>query len=187
MKFVLGFMVMLVCVQICEQMLFSKIMDISIRPRPRRTHGHRVIIHRNRSDSPRCVFYHSVKCGGGWLRFSRRRCMKIFAKANFKTAKFVCRRNGAKVVSVHNARQNRELTCLTYQHFRRRVQAWIGATREGHGWRWSDHSRFSYTSWMKGEPNNWRTSECTTTNYKRYGMWADTPCGKRYHVVCVKG
>ncbi|XP_075996031.1 C-type lectin lectoxin-Lio2-like [Genypterus blacodes] len=183
MKFVLGFMVMLVCVQISESGLGSLFVAYHHHRPPRRHFRPRPY-----NPIPECSRYRRLfSCGAGWVKYGRRLpCMKIFGYANFKTAQAICHRHRAKLVSVHNWTENRRLTCLTYRHFQKIVPVWIGLVREGHGWRWTDGSRFHYKHWMKGEPNNWRTGRCVTTNFMHHGRWDDTRCEGRHPVVCFK-
>ena len=67
--------------------------------------------------------------------------------------------------------------------------AWIGGTDAGQEgkWRWVDGSKFSWTKWYPGEPNNLRGDEhCMHLlgNAWVKNVWNDTPCQRQYMYIC---
>ena len=81
---------------------------------------------------------------------------------------------GCSLAPIHNKDEQDEIIALFSDAIDERI--WIGATRTGPpptDWEWSDGSRFSYTNWLEGEPNNLNRGED--------GALMDTrPIGKRY-------
>ena len=73
--------------------------------------------------------------------------------------------------------------------------AWLGGsdmTKEG-TWRWDDGSKFSWTKWFPGEPNNHGGGQdcllLVQDLWKTWGrsdqdMWDDGTCTKKFAYVC---
>ena len=72
--------------------------------------------------------------------------------------------------------------------------AWIGGTDLGQErkWRWVDGSKFAWTKWHSGEPNNSGGDEhCmqflgTAWNQVK-NNWNDVACHRKYMAVCKIG
>ncbi|GLD50606.1 galactose-specific lectin nattectin-like protein [Lates japonicus] len=68
-----------------------------------------------------------------------------------------------------------------------RLHTWIGghdAVREG-TWMWSDGTKFDYTRWSIGEPNNYGTEHCIEMNWGG-NYWNDNKCHYGKPFVCAK-
>uniref|UniRef100_A0A3B5MF74 C-type lectin domain-containing protein n=1 Tax=Xiphophorus couchianus TaxID=32473 RepID=A0A3B5MF74_9TELE len=65
---------------------------------------------------------------------------------------------------------------------------WVGgydAVTEGQ-WMWSDGSKFDYTSFAIGQPDNIQQSQhCLEMNYIVY-KWNDRPCNQPWPFICAK-
>ncbi|PWA26367.1 hypothetical protein CCH79_00020837, partial [Gambusia affinis] len=71
----------------------------------------------------------------------------------------------------------------------RNVPSWVGgfdSVEEGE-WFWSDGSKFWFTNWRPGGPNNDGGFEhCIIINYNEEEFMADEECTKVFPFVCAK-
>lgn len=78
-----------------------------------------------------------------------------------------------------------------YRLSREKEMFWIGLNdraREGK-FVWSDGSRYNYSLWSKGEPNNYRKKEdCVVINYTKNneGRWNDWNCAAKEKFICSR-
>ena len=61
--------------------------------------------------------------------------------------------------------------------------SWIGGSdkRKEGDWVWSDNSKWSYTNWAPGQPDNKTGEDCLLTEN---GMWLDTSCDRNHTFMC---
>ena len=93
----------------------------------------------------------------------------------------------ANLASIHSQAEHDKLLKLLKQSDV--TIAWIGGTDAGQEgkWRWVDGSKFSWTKWYPGEPNNLRGDEhCMHLlgNAWVKNVWNDTPCQRQYMYIC---
>ncbi|XP_078674702.1 C-type lectin lectoxin-Lio2-like [Branchiostoma floridae x Branchiostoma belcheri] len=119
-----------------------------------------------------------------------------------------CRRLGAHLASVLDDEESRFITHLISDVDNRLV--WLGLTREAPSspdgrWMWTDGSRYSYTNWAPGEPNNGLTADgpmgeqCAGARPRastgfwekllrtagKNGQWNDRNCQHRHPYICM--
>lgn len=93
------------------------------------------------------------------------------------------------IASINDAKEQLRINSIIDSQFRNE-RIWIGANdmqREGH-FQWSDGTRFAYTNWSSGEPNNKgaRTPEnCVEMLPRSYGRsWNDVACTYSQAFLC---
>ncbi|XDV32058.1 hypothetical protein PO909_002955 [Leuciscus waleckii] len=123
-------------------------------------------------------------CPAGWINFGLR-CYKYFSHStNWITAERNCLSLGGNLASVHNKLENDFLLSLLTSSTR----SWVGAhdgVQEGQ-WLWSDGTKFFYTNWCPGEPND-QHENCLEINWTSNHCWNNAPCSASKSYVCVKG
>ena len=100
-----------------------------------------------------------------------------FATSTWTAAEATAQLLGTHLVSIADAEEN-EWVRTTFGTFNGAAQRiWIGATDEGSEgqWRWSDGSRFAFTNWNSGEPNNAGNTEHYAEMLGLQGTWNDMP------------
>ncbi|XP_052691234.1 galactose-specific lectin nattectin-like [Crassostrea angulata] len=124
-----------------------------------------------------------IACKHGWKRYGDH-CYHLFrAKMNWFEAQIFCRKQGASLIQINNAGENRWLT----KNFPN-VPYWIDFTDNGTEGKWVTLStgRSEYTSWDRGQPDNWRGNQnCAYNNFrKRAGRWDDGGCKAKFQAMC---
>ncbi|XP_064415760.1 galactose-specific lectin nattectin-like [Latimeria chalumnae] len=126
-----------------------------------------------------------------WKRYGNL-CLKFFkVPLNFHRAKKHCENivQGGRLVSIHSAFQNRKIIQLIQNEAGSCPRTWIGGYRQlfKKSFYWLDGSRWNYSNWAPGEPNNFFFFEnCLEMNYPHTGAWNDIRCWYRKPFVCEK-
>ena len=114
-------------------------------------------------------------CPSGWkYNPSNHKCYRYFSSAmTWTDARNNCRRyGGGELASVPDSGTNSFITSLTTS------LAWIGGYRKYSGqnvWGWTDGSRWTYSRWYSGEPNNAGGAQnVIVINFIKTGYWDDT-------------
>ncbi|MEQ2240887.1 hypothetical protein ILYODFUR_019678 [Ilyodon furcidens] len=131
----------------------------------------------------------SGSCSPGWSRL-KGRCYHVFP---IPTTWFRAQRNcgsmQAHLASIHDFEVNYQLLRLITAAGQRRSEVWIGGSdlrRERH-WYWVDGTRFGYTNWCRGEPNNFFSKQhCLQMNYSRSRCWDDEDCNYPKPFICAR-
>ncbi|XP_036959346.1 galactose-specific lectin nattectin-like [Acanthopagrus latus] len=127
-------------------------------------------------------------CRPGWTRFGSRSFIVQCRKLTAADAELNCIRRGGNLASIHNIRYHNWIRGLVRRTCGSNEFTWIGlsdAIQEGK-WLWTDGSKFVFSRWGRGEPNNQGGKEhCTHINF-REDYWNDVPCNLRYPSVCVR-
>ncbi|XP_063077513.1 ladderlectin-like [Engraulis encrasicolus] len=126
-------------------------------------------------------------CPWGWLRYDNR-CFKfVSTKRTWAESERYCVMMGGNLASVHNMDEYYFVQDLVRTHTHDTPHTWIGgcdAAQEGL-WLWSDGSRFDYTHWSTGQPDNAGGAEhCLEINYGGSLRWNDGPCKVVLPSVC---
>ncbi|XP_031417445.2 ladderlectin-like [Clupea harengus] len=96
------------------------------------------------------------------------RCFKFVSTARaWAESERHCVAMGGNLASVHSIDEYSFIQDLIREHTDGTPRTWIGgydAVQEGL-WFWSDGSRFDYTNWYPGEPNNSGSEHCIEMNF----------------------
>uniref|UniRef100_UPI003D9E6012 ladderlectin-like n=1 Tax=Halichoeres trimaculatus TaxID=147232 RepID=UPI003D9E6012 len=114
------------------------------------------------------VLAFSGGCPGGWARYHDRCFLYVGTMKTWALAERHCQALGGNLASVHNDAEDSFIKELIHMVTNEFPRTWIGgsdAQQEGI-WLWSDGSRFTFTNWCSGQPNNlsWR-QHCIERNF----------------------
>jgi len=126
-------------------------------------------------------------CESGWKYLGQtKKCYKFISTATFwtdagKTCKSATNSTTANLASVHDITTFNFLKTLT------KSRAWLGGFRVTvtSAWQWTDGSKWSYSNWEHGEPNNYggQNEKYVLMNHD-FGAWADFPNKQKYGAMC---
>uniref|UniRef100_A0A096M7H6 C-type lectin domain-containing protein n=1 Tax=Poecilia formosa TaxID=48698 RepID=A0A096M7H6_POEFO len=123
-----------------------------------------------------------------WFSFEGR-CYKYFgSRVTWGEAELQCVSEGANLVSIHSLNEHNFVNFLIKNFDPTRSQTWIGLTdmhKEG-GWIWSDGSKYRFSLWSPGQPDNDSGNEhCGHTNYGSNFYWNERVCSNTFAFVCA--
>uniref|UniRef100_A0A3B3V3J2 C-type lectin domain-containing protein n=1 Tax=Poecilia latipinna TaxID=48699 RepID=A0A3B3V3J2_9TELE len=136
-----------------------------------------------RPSSPRS----SPACPSGWTKYGNR-CFYFYnSQMNWASAESDCISLGANLASIHSSSEHSFLKALVRSKKGSYQRTWVGGHDEG-VWLWSDGSKFDYTKWGSGEPNNLGGKEhCMEINLKGSALYInDEPCTTSSFFICAK-
>ncbi|XP_042564543.1 ladderlectin-like isoform X2 [Clupea harengus] len=127
-------------------------------------------------------------CPQFWIR-NGTRCFKFVPKArSWAESERHCLAIGGNLASVHSTDEYRFIQELIREHTGGTPRTWIGgydAVKEG-VWFWSDGSRFDYTNWSTGQPDNHGGKEhCVEMNFADPLLTNDGSCHTISPSVCA--
>ncbi|XP_028447190.1 galactose-specific lectin nattectin [Perca flavescens] len=132
--------------------------------------------------------YGHTPCPHGW-RHCGSRCFSYNAgPKNWIDGEFFCISTGGNLASIHSAEEHEFI-----RHYIREVtgtdkNAWIGGhdgVKEG-TFLWTDGSKFDFTSFATGEPNDFGAGEdCVVMNFNG-NNWNDGSCDNEAAFICSK-
>ncbi|XP_062382778.1 C-type mannose receptor 2-like [Sardina pilchardus] len=126
-------------------------------------------------------------CPVGWSEFGSRCFQFVYTGRAWDESERNCMAMGGHLASVHSRDELLFIKNLIQRVSSNVQRTWIGGTdaaQEG-VWFWSDGSRFDYTHWKTGEPNNRGGAEnCIHLNGE---YWNDISCEYSYSSVCSMG
>lgn len=128
-------------------------------------------------------------CPSDWHPYGSR-CLKFVSiQQSWADSEQNCLALGGNLASVHNLLEYRFMQALTKDTNGHLPDTWVGgfdAVKEGL-WMWSDGSRFDYTHWNTGEPNNAGEGEdCLQMNAASEKLWFDVPCEWKFASLCAR-
>ena len=90
-------------------------------------------------------------------------------KVSWHEAKRLCEAMGGYLACIESEDEQRFIATLAGGRY-----LYLGATDEGHegAWEWGNGVPFTYTCWMKGQPNNYGGAENCLATYTE-GQWVD--------------
>uniref|UniRef100_A0A672HIM9 C-type lectin domain-containing protein n=2 Tax=Salarias fasciatus TaxID=181472 RepID=A0A672HIM9_SALFA len=123
-----------------------------------------------------------------WYSF-KDRCYRYFATdKTWADAEYYCVSQGANLVSIHSVQEHNFVNWLIGILDPEQSPTWIGLNdvhKEG-AWMWSDGSRFDFSIWDIGQPDNaGQTEHCGYTNSGEQFRWNDGRCSTVLHFVCA--
>ncbi|XP_049424635.1 ladderlectin-like [Epinephelus fuscoguttatus] len=134
------------------------------------------------------VIERSASCPGGWNLINGRCFLFVPRTMTWARAELNCQSMGANLVSVHLAEEYHGITKMIEDKTHGHPQTWLGgsdAEEEG-VWLWNDGTRFSFSYWCRGEPNNDGWQHCIQMSYGDNKCWDDTKCHYHLSSVCAK-
>ena len=84
---------------------------------------------------------------------------------DWHSAKDSCRDEfNAELASLHSSKEAAKITTMLVSHSYEVDRLWIGAHEHDEGiWWWSDESRWDFTNWSPGEPDDMNYMEVRTS------------------------
>uniref|UniRef100_A0A3B4CKL6 C-type lectin domain-containing protein n=1 Tax=Pygocentrus nattereri TaxID=42514 RepID=A0A3B4CKL6_PYGNA len=92
---------------------------------------------------------------------------------NWTDAQKYCRENFTDLATIES---QEEMNALLAVLKRKTGYFWIGLRQKENCWTWSDGSKFSYSKWNSGEPNNDGTDNCGGLRSANIYRWNDGLC-----------
>ncbi|KAG2463861.1 lectin-like isoform X1 [Polypterus senegalus] len=136
-----------------------------------------------------CEVKKDVEGSGNWVGSKARYYKFVEKKKTFYTAEKFCKQQGddANLASIHSLKENKDVfdTALKITSSVRRF--WIGGLRfpKSSYFIWTDGSKWDYTNWVYGQPDNGRGNEdCVEMNWKVDQEWNDCNCEELKPFVC---
>ncbi|XP_077953084.1 ladderlectin-like [Gasterosteus aculeatus] len=100
-----------------------------------------------------------------------------------------CLSLGGHLASVHSVLEYHEIQKAIMSSSFHHPSTWIGGSdaQEEKQWFWSDGTRFDYTIWANGEPNNGEGQQhCIQMNFGDAKAWDDVQCWTKLPSICAK-
>ncbi|XP_037646459.1 galactose-specific lectin nattectin-like [Sebastes umbrosus] len=126
-------------------------------------------------------------CPPGWTQFGDRCFMFHIRGKAWHEAERDCLSMDGNLASVHSVKEHDFLRDYVYRVSYSYRYIWLGghdAVKEGF-WMWADGSKFNYTRWATGVPNNLKKEDCLEMNYAGT-YWNDRKCTAIRSYVCSK-
>ncbi|MGH0191889.1 UNVERIFIED_CONTAM: hypothetical protein FKN15_001379 [Acipenser sinensis] len=116
-------------------------------------------------------------------------CVKYFSTPmTFAHAESYCRDqvSGGHLVVIDSEATNERISCITNKYNDHRT--WVGGFHlfKSQKYIWTDGSKWNYSNWAPGEPNNQNNKEdCIEINYNGPGKWNDHDCNSKMPFICA--
>uniref|UniRef100_A0A4W5PLW3 C-type lectin domain-containing protein n=1 Tax=Hucho hucho TaxID=62062 RepID=A0A4W5PLW3_9TELE len=128
-------------------------------------------------------------CPSGWSKYGSRCFRYISTERTWAESEQFCVYQGANLASVHSTAEYHFIQEMVMIQTGGLPHAWIGGydlAQEGL-WLCSDGSRFEFTNWSKGQPDNYQGKQnCLYFNYGAEKRWDDGICSARFPSVCSR-
>ncbi|XP_014898347.1 lactose-binding lectin l-2-like [Poecilia latipinna] len=139
------------------------------------------------SDGQELKQQRNSNCPKFWFGFNGRCYIYVATSMTWADAEQHCVNQGANLVSIHSLEEENFVKRLIRNIAQVDNIYWIGLSdihKDG-TYFWSDGSRFNFSFWNAGEPNNNGGSEpCVHSNVGSAKGWNDTLCRLKYSFVC---
>ncbi|XP_046875706.1 ladderlectin-like [Hypomesus transpacificus] len=125
----------------------------------------------------------------GWARYGKRNYLYVSQRRQWVDAERYCLQLKGNLASVHSLREQQFLQRLVKSRTGSYPLTWIGGTDavRSRVWLWSDGSRFDFTYWACGQPNNQgRREPCIHINYQGSRKWNDLYCHATLGFICAR-
>ncbi|XP_062579535.1 perlucin-like protein [Saccostrea cucullata] len=127
-------------------------------------------------------------CGRGWTVFNGNCYYFSTSAVPLKDALVYCHGLGANLLELQNAEEENwiDLHCRIRGY---RYGVWLGICDhqlEGKFVSISNGKGISYSHWIRGEPNDYRSNEDCALYWYTLKGWNDTPCSGKINYVCKK-
>lgn len=131
----------------------------------------------------------AASCPSGWTQYGNRCFLYNNHQMTWSQAQRICQTINANLASVHSYEEYQFIRGVISSATHESGLTWIGgsdAQQEGY-WFWMDGTRFTFTQWCQGEPNNHRGNEhCLLVNFSGSKCWNDGTCDSRFPFICVR-
>ncbi|XP_041841841.1 ladderlectin-like [Melanotaenia boesemani] len=127
-------------------------------------------------------------CPNGWTLYNWRCFLFVQTPMAWSDAEVNCQSMKAHLASVRSAKEYQQIQKMIADQTNQNPLTWLGGSdsaMEGK-WLWADGSRFLYTNWCQGEPNNIGNQDCLVMNFSGKNCWDDQQCNNQRPSVCVK-
>ncbi|XP_052401359.1 ladderlectin-like [Carassius gibelio] len=128
------------------------------------------------------------RCPPGWEKFEMQ-CFKFFSDLKpWAEAEKKCLELGGNLASVHDPHTSGFLKTFLRKCASGMPRTWIGAhdAIKNNVWFWSDGSKFDYSDWLTGEPNEYGGKEnCVELAYGAEQRWNDLDCATPLNFICL--
>uniref|UniRef100_A0A3P8Z6A6 C-type lectin domain-containing protein n=1 Tax=Esox lucius TaxID=8010 RepID=A0A3P8Z6A6_ESOLU len=126
-------------------------------------------------------------CPSGWSNYGSRCFRFINTARSWAESEQYCLLQGGNLASVHSRKEFNFIQLLVGGKTGGFPETWIGGydlAQEGL-WLWSDGSRFIFSYWNHGQPNNFQGNQnCLRFNYGAQKLWDDVNCTAAHFSVC---
>uniref|UniRef100_A0A3Q2D9N7 C-type lectin domain-containing protein n=1 Tax=Cyprinodon variegatus TaxID=28743 RepID=A0A3Q2D9N7_CYPVA len=129
----------------------------------------------------------SASCPPGWSEYNNNCYNYVPRPMDWASAERTCISMGGHLASIHDMREHQEIQHMIRTASYQTKPTWIGGynAQQTEPWFWSDGSRFVYTSWCPGEPNNTDGQQhCLQMNHSADKCWDDLYCGSQLPSLC---
>uniref|UniRef100_A0A3B4C1K7 C-type lectin domain-containing protein n=1 Tax=Pygocentrus nattereri TaxID=42514 RepID=A0A3B4C1K7_PYGNA len=106
-------------------------------------------------------------CPLGWVKFDRRCFSYVSQTLDWASAEAYCLNQGANLASIHSENEYQTVKALIRAYDPKQNPTWLGLNncQKRRSWFWSDGTKFGYSKWNKGEPNNLNEECCVHMNW----------------------
>jgi hypothetical protein len=125
-------------------------------------------------------------CSTGWQQY-KQKCFKVVdAEKTFSYDDAVKACIGSSLLTIQTKEEQGFFANFLFNDTKIVDNVWLGLKKEGAIFKWSDSSKFDFSSWLKGNPSNKTDYNCVQMlpESNPIGQWSDSPCNKKNIVVC---
>nr|XP_024657134.1 ladderlectin-like [Maylandia zebra] len=134
-----------------------------------------------------CYVPKKPSCPAGWTEYNNKCYFYVSTPLPWGDAQRNCQSMSANLASVQSLGEYQLIQRVISDGSRANGRTWIGGSdgqQEGY-WFWIDGTRFQYTNWCRGEPNNAGSEQCMEMNFSGDLCMNDQSCQSRFPSVCI--